>query len=143
MLVRCVLLYERDHIGIDLSQTPKMLARSRYERFVRLPVGGTVGIMKRRKIPKDRRGRRRCRRAFFAKAPQERAPLTTRHPVRFHPMHQLGKARIALQNREVVHAVAAGKIEQDQRHEHLGIAPALGAPPHAHMPIDRRLQAAD
>jgi hypothetical protein len=58
-------------------------------------------------------------------------------------MHHLGKAGITLQHREVIHAVAAGQIEQDQRHKHLSIAPALGAPPHAHMPIDRRLQPAD
>jgi hypothetical protein len=48
---------------------------------------------------------------FFAKAAQGRAALTTRHAVRFHSIHQLGKARIALQNREVVHTVAAGEIE--------------------------------
>ena len=54
MLVRCVLLYERDHIGIDSSKAAKMLARCRNERCVRLPVNCAVGVMKRRKIPKDR-----------------------------------------------------------------------------------------
>ena len=54
VLVRCVLLYERDHISIDPSKTAQILARCGNERFARLPVDGTVEIMKRRKIPKDR-----------------------------------------------------------------------------------------
>jgi hypothetical protein len=48
-----------------------------------------------------------------------------------------------VQKRQIVHTIAASKIEQDQRHEDLGIAPALGTPPHAHMPSDRGLQPAD
>ena len=48
-----------------------------------------------------------------------------------------------MQQRQVIDAIAARKIEQDQRHEDLGIAPTLGTSPHADMPSDRRLQPAD
>ena len=61
----------------------------------------------------------------------------------FHAAQHLGETRIALQDREIVDAIATGKIEQDQRHQHLPIAPPLGTPTNADVPFDRLTQAAD
>ena len=122
-------------------QGPQRRRRRRNERRPRNPPGLFPGVVK---APKPGQHRRRRRHRATTRPAPAQPHLPALPAAQNRPLRQAKHRRepaVPLQTLKIIDAVAAGKVQNQRRHQHLNIQPAL-RPANSHLPLDRFAQTA-
>src|SRR4030042_2216744 len=122
-------LSESDELGVENGKSAQAIIRRGNESVPPPPKNLLRPIVKRTKPAENRRGRGKRALPAPTKTTRKLTPLPPRKTMRLRLPKQTAKTRVSLQNVNVVNALAAPKIQKDQRTQQLKVREPLRTSP--------------